>query len=206
MKNEAEIKELLISNAIRLIAEGGFEKATSKELAFSGGSLPGIKMNEVYIYRIFGGKENLYEAAFLRLDEELFQAFKIGLSLVDASDLTNKEKIFAFLEQAWSFILRNEIRCRCYVRYYFSVYFRDHSVKAHNETFGKLIKVIAPAFKEEADVEAILHSAFITLFDFGIRVFNGALEDNELNRPHIFNVIYCMMSTYFKSSLIGGEQ
>ena len=206
MKNEAEIKELLITNAIRLIAEGGFEKATSKELTFSGGSLPGVKMNEVYIYRIFGSKENLYESAFLRLDEELFQAFKIGLALVGASELTNKEKIFQFLERAWVFILKNEIRFRCYVRYYFSVYFRDHSIKAHKETFGKLIKILAPAFKEEADVEAILHSAFITLFDFGIRVFNGELEDNDLNRPHIFNVVYCMMSTYFKPSLIGGEQ
>lgn len=37
MKREAEIKELLISNAIHLIAEGGFEKATTKELTHCGG-------------------------------------------------------------------------------------------------------------------------------------------------------------------------
>ena len=30
MRYEAEIKELLIENAIHLIAEGGFEKATTK--------------------------------------------------------------------------------------------------------------------------------------------------------------------------------
>ena len=49
MRYEAEIKELLIENAIHLIAEGGFEKATTKELTHSGGALPDFKMNEVYI-------------------------------------------------------------------------------------------------------------------------------------------------------------
>ena len=76
MKREAEIKELLISNTIRLVSEGGFEKATTKELALCGGHLPDFKMNEVYIYRLFGSKENLYEATFIRLDTELFYSFK----------------------------------------------------------------------------------------------------------------------------------
>ena len=61
MKRETEIKSLIISNAIRLIAEGGFEKATTKELAYSGGNLPDQKMNEVYIYRLYslGEKHNI---------------------------------------------------------------------------------------------------------------------------------------------------
>ena len=60
---------------------------------------------------------------------------------------------------------------------------------------------LAPMFKEEADVFSILHSVFTALFDFAIRVYNGELEDNEINRPHIFNVLYCMMMTYFKDSV-----
>ena len=71
MKYESEIKELLIENAIHLIAEGGFEKATTKALTYCGDQLPAVEMNEVYIYRLFGSKENLYEAAFARLDAEL---------------------------------------------------------------------------------------------------------------------------------------
>ena len=78
MKHEAEIKELLISNAINLVAEGGFEKATTKELAFYGGNLADVKMNEVYIYRFFGNKERLFDAAFRQLDTELFYAIRSG--------------------------------------------------------------------------------------------------------------------------------
>ena len=88
MRYESEIKELLIENAIHLIAEGGFEKATTKELTHCGGQLPDFKMNEVYIYRFFGSKEKLYETAFVRLDTELFHAFKHGVA-IESIDFSN---------------------------------------------------------------------------------------------------------------------
>ena len=198
MKHEQEIKELLISNAIHLIAEGGFEKATTKELTHCGGNLPDFKMNETYIYRLFGSKENLYASAFATLDRELYDAFFKAAGAVGGFGQNAKEKIYKFLEMAWRFIIDNEERCRCYIRYYYSIYFRGDSLEAHNRLFSGMIKEMSPMFVEEADVAAIIHSVFVTLFDFAIRVFNGALEDNDINRPHIFNVLFCMMSTYFK--------
>ena len=201
MKHEAEIKELLVNNAIHLIAEGGFEKATVKELTTCGGNLPGFKMNDVYIYRIFGSKENLYKAAFVRLDSELF--YNLRRALTEAHEIVGESRdlrarVNTFLEQAWKFILRDEERCRCYVRFYYSIYFPGESAEAHKELFSGLVAELTPAFKEEADVDAILHSVFTALLAFAIRVYNGQLIDNEVNRPHIFNVLYCMMMTYFK--------
>ena len=71
MKNEQDIREILISNTISLIAEGGFERATTKAITYSGNSLPNVKLNEAYIYRLFGDKEHLYEKAF----EKIFSEF-----------------------------------------------------------------------------------------------------------------------------------
>ena len=201
MRYEAEIKELLIENSIHLIAEGGFEKATTKEITHYSGNLPDFKMNEVYIYRIFGSKENLYQAAFVRLDGELIDAFNRGVGIVGSFDGNTEEKLNRFFSLAWEFILGNEDRCRCYVRYYYSVYFRGKSREAHKKLFDGMVKEMSPIFKDEADVEAILHSVFTAMFDFAIRVYNGELEDSSINRPHIFNVLYCMMATYFKSSV-----
>ena len=199
MRYEAEIKELLIENAIHLIAEGGFEKATTKELTHCGGQLPDFKMNEVYIYRFFGSKEKLYETAFVRLDTELFHAFKHGVEIIGGFDDSRKEKLERFFSMAWQFILGNEERCLCYVRYYYSIYFKGASLEAHRKLFAGMVDEMTPIFKEEADVSSILHSVFTALFDFAIRVYNGDLEDNDENRPHIFNVLYCMMISYFKS-------
>ena len=198
MKREAEIKELLISNAIRLIAEGGFEKATTKELTHYTVPSTDIKMNEAYIYRIFGSKEKLYEAAFICLDNELFCAFRHGVQAVGGFSHDTKDSLRRFFFMAWRFVLGNEQHCRCYVRYYYSIYFKGHSLEAHKKLFGGIVAEMAPFFKEEADVVSILHSVFTTLLDFGIRVYNGELEDSDINTPHIFNVLYCMMSTYFK--------
>ena len=197
MKYEAEIREHLIDNAIRLIAEGGFEAATTKELAHSGTPLEHCRMNEVYIYRFFGSKEALFEAAFLRLDREIYDAFFKGVAAVADRTLGRKERMYRFFQMAWSFVLRSEERCRCYVRYYYSIYFKGASLEAHQKLFGGMIADLTPLFKKEADVFSILHSVFTSLLDFAVRVYNGDLEDNEENRPHVFNVLYCMMATYF---------
>ena len=198
MKHEAAVRELLVSNAIRLIAEGGFEKATTKELALSGGHLPGLKMNEVYIYRFYGSKERLFESVFFQLDSELFFAMRNEAQSIGTFDQDTKEKFRKLFAKTWKFILNDEAHCRCYIRYYYSVYFKGSSLEAHKRLFEDVIKGLTPIFKEEADVPAILHSVFTAMFDFAIRVHNGDLEDNEINRPHIFNVLYCMMMTYFK--------
>ena len=198
MKLEAEVKELLISNAIRLIAEGGFEKATTKELTYCGGHLPDLKMNEVYLYRYFGSKEGLYEAAFLRLDGELYRAFRSGIDAVGGFAPNDRERVYSFFSKAFNFILGNEEKFRCYVRYYYSPYFKGRTQEEHRKLFEEMASEVKATFKEEADTMSILHSVFNAMLDFAVRIYNGDLEDNEENRTHIFNVFYCMMMTYFK--------
>lgn len=200
MKQEAAVRNLLIGNTIHLIAAGGFEKATTKEITHVA-TLPDVKMNEVYIYRLFESKQNLYEAAFVTLDTELMQACKSGIDAVGGLQPDTKARMYAFFLSAWKFALRNEDRCRCYVRYYYSTYYKGEPVVKHKQNFRGVVEAFAPLFIEEADIGAIMHSVFTTFLDFAIRVYNGELEDSEINRPHIFNVLYNMMAAYFKDSV-----
>ena len=203
MKHEEQIKELLIQNAIHLIAEGGFEKATVKELTTCGGDLPGFKMNDVYIYRLFGSKEALYRATFVRLDSELFYNVRRAYQMVNEDEdpeITLKDRIVKFLEYLWDYILHDEERCRCYLRYYYSIYYNGPSAEAHKELYSGLLTEMTPSFKDDADVPEIIHSVFSSLFAFANRVFNGNLADTPKNRPHVFNVLYSMMSSYFKDA------
>lgn len=201
MKREAEIKEILISNAIHLIAEGGFEMATTKALTTAGGAPEGFKMNEVYIYRIFGSKEKLYEAAFLTLDNELYNAFRTALEAVGGFSEDAKERLFKFFTMAWDFILGNEERFRCYVRYYYSVYFKGPAQKAHKKHFDAMLAAISPLFIEDAAAGSVLHSTFITLLNFAVQVYNEDLPNDEHTRAHAFKVLYHMLSGYFNSDI-----
>ena len=206
MKNEQEIRELLIGNTISLVAEGGFEKATTKAITFNGDVLPTVKMNEVYIYRVFGGKESLYEAAFASLDKEFVLALRKSMEIYQASDGTVQEQLYEMFLRVWRFVLKNEARCRYYIRYYYSTYFIGTSLANHNLLFGEIVEGFYPLFKEEADVLSIMHSVFTTLLDFAIRVYNGDLQNTENNRKHVFNVLYCAMVTYFKPEFIGSNK
>ncbi len=196
MKNEALIRDILIENTICLIAEGGFEKATTREIAHRHGDRVDVKLNEVYIYRLFGGKEKLYAEAFQRLDRELIYAFgQANLSLAQGGN-SLKEKGWLMFHHVWRFILQNEARCRCYVRYYYSVYFAGESKKNHGVEIAKKVADMASIFKKNADANALVHCVFTTMLSFANRVFNGELQDTEANAKHIYNVIYNSISDY----------
>lgn len=203
LRYEIDIRERLIDNTIHLVAEGGFEKATTRAIANgSPDLLPEVRMNESYIYRLFGGKTQLYDTAFSRLDNRLFTSLHNCVGQI--GDMTDdpKDKLYAVFLRVWRFLLGNEDACRCYIRYYYSVYFKDGSRTAHNDLFQSILTDFDPLFKEGADVTSIMHSVFTTLLDFAIRVYNGDLADTDTNREHIFNVLFGAMAIYMKPELL----
>ncbi len=199
MKNEQEIREVLMSNTIRLIAEGGFEKATTKAITHSGELPSDVKMNEVHIYRLFGSKEGLYSFVFDHIDREIFFALKRCFESHKNEECDTKVMLSGVFNDAWRYLLRNEGHCRCYIRYYHSVYFKDKSLSNHNELFEGIITEFSPLFKEGTDVKSVMHSTFTTVLDFAVRVYNGDLKNTETNAEHIFNVVYSMMFMYLKT-------
>ena len=199
MKNEQEIREVLMSNTIRLIAEGGFEKATTKAITHSGELLPDVKMNEVHIYRLFGSKEELYSFVFDYIDREIFFALKRCFESHKNESGDTKAMLRSVFNDAWRYLLRNEEHCQCYIRYHYSVYFKDKSLTNHNELFEGIITEFSPLFKEGTDVKSVMHSVFTTMLDFAVRVYNGDLKNSDSNVEHIFNVVYAMMSMYLKT-------
>ncbi len=196
MRHETEIRQALIENTIGLIAEGGFEKATTRSITYRGEASTGIRLNEVYIYRLFGSKEELYAEAFRRLDNELIDALCVAVKSAGEWSEDLVDQLYAVFHGAWRFLLGNEKRCRCYVRFYYSVYFKGAALLTHRRSFGAIVNAFRPLFIEEADVGAIMHSILTTIMDFAIRVYNGDLEDTPQNELHVFNVVYCTMMTY----------
>ncbi|MBR5253276.1 MAG: TetR/AcrR family transcriptional regulator [Clostridia bacterium] len=201
MKGERVIRETLINNTICLVAEGGFEAATTKAITYSVPPIENIKMNEVYIYRLYGSKENLYGVTFEILDQELIVALR--RCIMQAGDLNaeTEKKLYKVFLRAWRFLLGHEKRCRCYIRYYHSVYFTGDSLRRHNVIFDDVVNYMSPLFRDEVDVKSVLHCMFMTMFDFAVRVFNKDLENNEENRPHIFYVLYNIMVPYFREGI-----
>lgn len=200
MRCEGEIRSTLIDNTIHLIAEGGFEKATTRNITRYSPPTDQYTLNEAYIYRLFGSKEALYASAFLLLDTELVTSLCRKMENLHFSAGPNRAAFEALFQSAWRFLLRNEMKCRCYTRYYYSIYFKEASQRKHRAAFEMIVNQLAPAFKPEANVTAIMHGVLTMMLDYAIQVYNGDLENTENNATHVFNVLYCVIATYLVSN------
>ncbi len=197
MKNEQFYRELFINNTIRLVAEGGFEMATTRAIAGDRREIDGIRVNEAHIYRVFGTKEILFAETFAMLDDELVSVIMEGLSVFDSKQ-DFQDQCYTLFLKVWEFLLQNEQKFRYYTRYYYSIYFKSAVQQMHRQKIEPLIEKITPVFVEKADVWAILYHVLSVLLSFALNVYGGVLENSEENIPHIFIVAYSSIALYLK--------
>ena len=203
MKNEEVLREAYLSNTIRLIGEYGFEKATTNAIAHDGIRVPGVTTNEVYIYRLFGSKINLYAEAFAFLDNELFSYLQSILKTLDHGGRTVEENFRSVFTNLWRFLLKNEQRCRCYIRFYYSAYFQGDPLRRHRKLLNEQRGYFTTVFKDESDIISIVHTLFMSMLDFANQVFNHDLDDNEENAYHIFLLLFSSIKPYIRAERMG---
>lgn len=187
-----DTREALIASAITVIAGEGLDKTTTKAVAGTAG------LNEVYIYRYFSDKEDLLVSCFNALDEELVDIVVSHMSLMSMPSASFEARSRLLFTAVWRFLLGNSEKCRAYVRYYYSPYFKKHSVEAHRERFDGVLQQFRKVFREEANVWMLLNHVLNVMLDFSIKVFNGELGDNEDTTEHVFRLVYNSVSLYFK--------
>ena len=197
MKNERLYREVFIKNTIRLVAEGGFEKATTRAIAGERREIGNVRLNEAHIYRVFGTKENLLAEVFSLLDDELVSVIQRNLSVFSNGE-DFKAQCKTLFTELWRFLLQNESKCRYFTRYYYSVYFTDDIRRKHIKKYETLVEKMTARFVEGADVWSLLHHIITVMLDFAIRVYNGGLSDTKENAEHIFTVVYSSIEPYLK--------
>ena len=75
-------REQLLDAAVLVVARDGLDHATTKAIAAE------VACNEVYIYRNFGNKEDLLQAAFNRADIGFVQNVMKHIDVMDEADPT----------------------------------------------------------------------------------------------------------------------
>lgn len=183
MKRE-EIRRSLIEGTIRVVAREGLDKATTKLLATEAG------VNEVYIYRFFEGKEDLFASTFSKLDNELISKILNHLPIMEMTELDIVERCRLLFDRIWKYLLSNSDEWLCYTRYYYSPYFKKYSFEKHRRNYDVIVKVFEPAFVEGSDVWMILHSIMHIMLTSAVKVFQDDFSDNEKTAEHVFSLIY----------------
>ena len=96
------------------------------------------------------------------------------------------------------FLLANSVKCRAFIRYYYSPYFAKYSAAEHRERFDDFLERFKVCFKEEANVWMILNHILDTMLSFAVKVFDGALADSPDTEEHVFRLVYASSQQYFK--------
>ena len=189
-----EIRQKLITGTIRVIANEGFDKATTKQIGTE------TATNEAYIYRCFSGKEDMFSKTFDFLDEELLNKTMEYVSVMYMTDIDFLERCHRFFYGVWDFLIGNREKCLAYVRYYYSPYFKKYSSHIHEIRFRPLVKKFSVAFIEEADVWMILNHILDVMLAFSVKVHNRLMSDDDNYSEHVFRVIYASVKQYLITS------
>ena len=187
-----DMREKLIARTISVIATEGLDKTTTKAIT------TGTGINEAYIYRHFSDKKDLLSKAFDKLDEELVAKVMQHLPVMYMQELEYEMRCWVFFTSVWKFMLGNRDKCLAFIRYYYSPYFQRCSAEEHKKRYMPLVDKFKDAFREEANVWMILNHIQTTMLDFAVKVFDGAVPDNDDTAEHVFRLIYCSIRQYFK--------
>ncbi len=189
-----EIRQKLIDGTIHVIARDGLDKTTTKQIGIE------TTTNEVYIYRCFLDKEDMFAKAFDSLDEELVTVALEHVSVMYMKEIDYELRCRLFFSAIWEFLLGNREKCLTFVRYYYSPYFSKNSVKDHKLRYAPLVEKFEDAFRDESNVWMILNHILNVILDFAVKVHNGEMPNDDDHKEHVFRVIYRSVEQYFRRS------
>ena len=189
--NRSEMRQTLIDSTICVIAESGFDKATTKLIATK------AQLNEAYIYRCFLDKEDLFTKVFDHLDDELATKITQFMSVMHSENLDFEIRCRLYFSAIWSFLLGDKEKCLAFVRYYYSPYFEKYSIENHKNRYEVIVEKFKGTFKDEADVWMILNHILDVMLSFAVKVHNGQMPSEDNYSEHVFRVIYRSVEQYF---------
>lgn len=148
---QREIQQTFIRSAIRVIAQKGLVKATTKAIAADAG------LNEAYIYKCFKGKDELLAEALHDRDEGLAVFLRREFPNVLAETSPWRDRCFHLWEKTWKFILDKRDDCIFYLRYYSSPDFYAYEHDRQQQYYHALIQRVAYLFRPETDLDMLMH-------------------------------------------------
>ena len=92
----------------------------------------------------------------------------------------------------------NKDKCLTFIRYYYSPYFKQYSAESHNRRYKPLVEKFKDAFRDEANVWMLLNHILNVMLDFAVKVFDGAVPNNDDTAEHVFRLIYGSVKQYFR--------
>ena len=152
--------------------------------------------NEVYIYRNFGSKEGLLQAAFDRADIHFIQMVIKHLDVLDDRSMTLEQRCHALWQPVWAFCLSGPDIIRFYLRYYYSAQYLTSARALHHRNYQQLQARLNRYFISEHDCWLLMAHIFETILSFVSHVLCGDLEATPELSEQAFGLVFRTLQPY----------
>ena len=191
MKSE-DMRIALINSTIHTISEVGIDHATTKLLATNAG------VNEVYIYRIFGGKDELFKETFTFIDKDFSAALLRFLPVAYDKSINIKLRFKKLFEKVWKYALEDKERCSFFIRYYYSRCYTNSISEERIIIYDKVMKKFNTAFPYGTDTWWLFNHILDVIFSSAVKILREEIPDNEQTEERIFSLLYSAIQPYLK--------
>jgi len=174
-----ETKALLRAGTIRTVAREGLEKASTKLISIE------ADVNEAFIFRYYGGKDNLLDETFHALDEELVREAERRVKQTKLSRRPEIERAAEVIGGVWDILMDHMTEVLFYVRYYYSAAFLRTASELHLDTVGALADSIADFAKGTEAARTVVIGVFDGLLNMAMQVRLGNIPDNPDTRKTV---------------------
>ena len=191
--DQSKIKQALIKGAIHTISAVGIDSATTKQLATNAG------VNEVYIYRIFGGKDELFKAAFTFVDKEFSAELSRFIPMVYDRKHDIEIRFKNLFTLIWQYAISDKEKCSFFIRYYYSRYYTNQISQERKQIYSNIIKKFDTAFHRGTDTWWLFNHILDVVFSSAVKVLRGEIPDTEETMQNIFNLLFPALKQYLKN-------
>lgn len=178
------LRQKLIDSAIHIVATAGIHKATTKAIATHSG------INEVYIYRVFKDKEDLYASAFTAIDKELIACILKYIPIMDIKGIDIDERCHIFFKSCWKNIAADREKCSFFIKYYYSHYYNSYSPIERRKAYREVVERFTPAFQKGTDVWRVFNRILDIVYSTIIKILRDEIPDNDETAEEVFAVVY----------------
>lgn len=183
-------RELLIDAVVRVAAREGLDRTTTKLIAAE------VPCNEVYIYRNFGSKDALLQAAFSRTDLRFVQTVLKNLDVMDAPRPAAGAALPRAVGAGVALLPGPAGRHSVLSALYYSAQFLASAHELHHRNYQQLQARLSRYFISSHDSWLLMAHIFETILSFVSHVLCGDLQDTPELDEQVFSLIFRTLQPY----------
>ncbi|MCQ2399554.1 MAG: TetR/AcrR family transcriptional regulator [Clostridia bacterium] len=191
-----EIKNKFIDSTINVIAAQGLDKASTRAIAND------CNLNDALIFRYFDNKNAMFKQSFIRTDREIYKIIWDAKEKARKEGATFEGRSRAMLDTTWDCLMAHKNKSLFYVRFYYSVYYRDKEREEHVKLFTPLIEEFKAVAEEGTMVDIVTHAIFDMLMSLVVKGLKGELPHDGTEYPKNFKLLYSVLKAYLDPAKI----